>query len=191
MINDFPQAIHGRGRCASKERLQIERLSNNFIDVWCSTIAETEQQIREEVADASIDWNRVLLLILRAFECQAGTLHFRDAAANLLRLVAVEGIPRHMHKLIRIVPMGKGMAGIAAQRAGTVQVCNLQVDKSGVAREGAKTSGMEGSLAVPIIVDGGVSGVLGVAKTTHYDWSKQEIAAICQLLEIIGKVIPV
>ena len=42
------------------------------------------------------------------------------------------------------------MAGLAVQRKEPVSVCNLQTDASGAARPGAKATGMEGALVVPI-----------------------------------------
>ena len=73
-----------------------------------------------------------------------------------------------------VIPVGKGMAGIAAERKQPVQVCNLQTDDSGVARPSAKLTQMEGSLAAPMLVDGDVRGVLGIAKPTAYDFSDAE-----------------
>ena len=115
--------------------------------------------------------------VLAEFECVSGTIH--RAGDEGLELVAHEGIPEPVLDRIRRIPVGKGMAGIAAEREEPVQVCNLQTDDSGVAEAGARETGMEGSIATPIFgADGELVGVLGVAKADSYEFSETE----CELL---------
>ena len=57
-------------------------------------------------------------------------------------------------------------------------ICNLQTDTSGQAKPGARATGMEGSVAVPMLVDGDLRGVLGIAKANAYDWPAEETAAL-------------
>jgi len=84
------------------------------------------------------------------------------------------------------VPIGKGMAGIAAERRQPVQVCNLQTDNSGVARPAAKETRMEGSIAVPMLVGDGLKGVLGVAKPVAYDFTEAETGSLLEIAAAIG-----
>ena len=86
---------------------------------------------------------------------------------------------------VRHIPVGKGMAGLAALRREPVQTCNLQTDESGVAKPGAKRTRMQGSVAAPIIVDGELRGTIGVAKPQAYEFSRDEN----ELLMRIGRVI--
>ena len=79
------------------------------------------------------------------------------------------------------------MAGLAAERRATVQVCNLQTDTSGVAKPAAKETKMEGSLAVPILDSEDLRGVLGVAKPEAYEFDEGETAALQQAAAAIGK----
>ena len=119
--------------------------------------------------------------ILEKFGCQAGTIHRFSPDDGLLHLVTSIGIPEPVIAIIQKVPVGKGMAGLAAERNEPVQVCNLQTDNSGKARIGARATGMEGSIAVPMRLaenPGGVAGVLGVAKATPYDFTEEELAAL-------------
>jgi putative methionine-R-sulfoxide reductase with GAF domain len=89
--------------------------------------------------------------------------------------------------LIQHVPVGKGIAGLAAERREPVSLCNLQTDDSGQARPAAKATGMEGSVAVPAIgPDGTLLGVLGIAKANAYDWSDAEKEAICAAAASFG-----
>jgi L-methionine (R)-S-oxide reductase len=133
-------------------------------------------QLSQSLESASL--SDALQAVLDHFGCQAGTYHrLQDGA---LQLVASKNIPPPVVELVRQVPLGKGIAGLAAQRREPVSLCNLQTDTSGQARPGAKATGMEGSVAVPALgPDGELHGVLGIAKATAYDWSEEEKAAIC------------
>lgn len=118
-----------------------------------------------------------LSAILTHFGCQAGTYH--SAQGNLLNLEASSKIPESVLNLVRQVPIGKGIAGLAAQRLEPVSLCNLQTDTSGQARPGARATGMEGSLAVPALdAQGQLRGVLGIAKASAHDWTDSEKAAV-------------
>lgn len=124
--------------------------------------------------------------IVAHFAGQAGTIHRLDAATGLLRLATQTGLPAPVLEKINTVPIGKGMAGLAAARREPVQVCNLQTDDSGVARPGARATGMEGSIAVPMLAGGACHGVLGVAKSSAHEWSAAEAA---ELLEIAARLV--
>lgn len=111
--------------------------------------------------------------VIEAFDCTSGTLHRRDG--DELRLVAAVDIPESVRSRIETIPIGKGMAGLAAERVEPVDVCNLQTDDSGVAEDGARATGMEGSLAAPIVrEDGTLDGTIGIAKPERYEFSSEE-----------------
>jgi L-methionine (R)-S-oxide reductase len=131
---------------------------------------------------------RVLDLVLARFDCVTGTIHALSLQSGLLELRAQRGIPPViMDKVVRI-PVGKGMAGIAAERKEPVQVCNLQTDHSGVAKPGAKETRMEGSIAAPMLVDKTIlRGVLGVAKPVAYEFTAAEQGLLLQVGEVIGR----
>jgi signal transduction protein with GAF and PtsI domain len=114
---------------------------------------------------------------LAFFDCQAGTWHvLRDGA---LQLAAACHIPPPVLALVQTVPIGKGIAGLAAERLEPISLCNLQTDTSGQARPAAKGTGMEGSLAVPALdASGQLFGVLGIAKAQAHDWNDSEKAAV-------------
>ena len=127
----------------------------------------------------------VLTACLRHFGCQAGTVHvLRD---GVLQLVAHEGIPPHIAQLAATVPIGKGIAGLAAERREPVTICNLQTDTSGQARPAAKSTGMEGSLAVPMLVGDELRGVLGIAKATAHDWTAAEQELVLAIASRLGE----
>ena len=124
---------------------------------------------------------------IRAFECQAGTVHWLDAQSGLLKLAAHRNIPEAITQIIATVPVGKGIAGLAAERREPISLCNLQTDTSGQARPAAKTTGMEGSVAVPMLVSGELRGVLGIAKANAYDWSEDEKASLLKIAARLGE----
>ena len=136
------------------------------------------------------DVQAVLDESIRAFGCQAGTVHWLDAQSGMLMLAAHRNIPEMIVKLAATVPIGKGIAGLAAQNREPVSLCNLQTDTSGQARPAAKTTGMEGSLAVPMLVAGDLRGVLGVAKAAAYDWSDAEKSLLLSIASRLGEARP-
>lgn len=130
----------------------------------------------------------VLNLVLSQFDCVTGTIHGLDAKSGLLILLAQRGIPEVIMDKVSRIPIGKGMAGIAAERKQPVQVCNLQTDASGVAKPGAKETRMEGSIAVPMLVENTIlRGVLGVAKPVAYEFTAAELKLLSEVGALIGK----
>jgi L-methionine (R)-S-oxide reductase len=114
------------------------------------------------------------------FECQTGTLH--RAEGEWLYLVSKEGIPEFLMDKISKIPFGKGIAGVAAESKEPVELCNLQQDLGGVAKEDARKTGVSGSLAVPILDGSGmVLGTLGVGKIVPYEFSEVEKARLTEL----------
>lgn len=127
-----------------------------------------------ETAD---DLTAALRDALEEFDCVAGTIHLKEGDA--LTLAAHVGMPEEVLERVERVPIGKGMAGLAAERVEPVQVCNLQTDDSGVAESGAKATGLEGTIAAPMLgPDGELEGVIGVGKAGEYEFSDEEAEAL-------------
>jgi putative methionine-R-sulfoxide reductase with GAF domain len=120
------------------------------------------------------NWQQCLTDIIAAFDCTTGTIHILDEKTQLLKLQAQQGLPDFLIPKMAEIPIGKGMAGIAAERRQAVEMCNLQTDNSGVARPAAKDSKVEGSIAVPMLLDGKLYGTLGIAKPVPYDFTEKE-----------------
>ncbi len=124
------------------------------------------------------DMPEFLRSLLAEFGCQTGTLH-RTGAGGELELVAQVGVPDFLLPKIARIPFGKGIAGCAAERKGPVQLCNLQTDTSGVARPEAKATGVNGSLAVPVLgQDGRVLGVIGIGKSVPHEFTDAETSRL-------------
>ncbi len=116
--------------------------------------------------------DEVLRATLAHFDCQAGTVHLLKD--GVLALSAHANIPPPIVAIVQTVPIGKGIAGLAAERLEPISLCNLQTDTSGQARPAARTTGMEGSLAVPMLDGTQLRGVLGIAKAAAHDWTDEE-----------------
>ncbi|MCB0689263.1 MAG: GAF domain-containing protein [Saprospiraceae bacterium] len=122
-----------------------------------------------------INWSELLVEVISHFDCTTGTIHFLDKETSLLKLQAEHNIPAFLIPKLSQIPIGKGMAGIAAQRREPVEMCNLQTDESGVARPAAKETKVEGSIVVPLMLDDTLYGTLGIAKPIPYDFTEEEI----------------
>lgn len=125
--------------------------------------------------------------ILERFAADVGTIHRLDRATGLLLLEAHRGLPPAVLEAVRQVPVGKGMAGLAAARCQPVDVCNLQTDTSGVARPNARQTGMQGSIATPMLVSGELRGTLGVGMPTHHEFSDEERTELLRIAARIGE----
>ena len=134
-----------------------------------------------------LDWQQLLTDVIAAFDCTTGTIHTYDQESQLLKLQAQQGIPAFLLPKMQEIPIGKGMAGIAAERRQPVEMCNLQTDDSGVARPAAKETKVEGSIAVPMLLDGELYGTLGIAKPVPYDFTKKESSSLLKIGEELSR----
>lgn len=129
----------------------------------------------------NINWQHLLTGIISDFGCTTGTIHVLDKKSGLLKLYAHQGIPDFLLSKMSEIPLGKGMAGIAAERREPVEMCNLQTDNSGVARPAAKETRVEGSIAVPMLLDGELYGTVGIAKAYPYDFTTGEKRSLMEI----------
>jgi putative methionine-R-sulfoxide reductase with GAF domain len=118
--------------------------------------------------------------ILAELKADSGTVH-ATGPDGALHLRAAIGIPEPVLGIVKVVPFGKGMAGLAAERKCAVNSCNIQQDTTGDVRPGARATGLAGSVAVPVLAaDGRVLGVIGVAtraERTFTTADEQTVAA--------------
>jgi L-methionine (R)-S-oxide reductase len=92
----------------------------------------------------------------------AGTVHLRRGEA--LELVATLNIPAPVVNAVRLVPNGKGMAGLALANRTPVQTCNLQTDDTGRVPPGARAVDARAGVALPVLdAAGEVRAVVGIA----------------------------
>lgn len=135
--------------------------------------------------ESDVEAATLLQETLAEFECVAGTVHWLED--DELTLLAAENVPEHVLERVETVPIGKGMAGVAAEREEPVQACNLSSEGAPEAEEGARETGMEGSIAAPMHLDGELAGVLGVAKPEEYEFDDEEVAALLERGEEVAE----
>ena len=126
-------------------------------------------------------FDEALRLTIAHFGADTGTIHLLESDGVMHLKAASDGIPPVVLERVRIVPIGKGMAGLAAQRKEPVTVCNLQTDASGAAQPGAKLTGMEGALVVPILNGDDAVGALGIANRAPRTFSEAETALLMEV----------
>jgi L-methionine (R)-S-oxide reductase len=128
----------------------------------------------------------VLRETLRHFGSETGTIHILDPQKPLLHMFAQIGLPPQLLDVVRIIPVGKGIAGQVAVENKPVTICNLQTDTSGVAKPGAKQTGVGGSLCVPIRAGGQLTGTLGIGTIRPYQYTARETHDLEEIGHCIG-----
>jgi putative methionine-R-sulfoxide reductase with GAF domain len=141
------------------------------------------------ISSTSTNWAEFLAQTIADFGCTTGTLHRLDPADRHLKLVAQQGIPEALMPIIQSIPVGKGIAGVAAERQEPVEMCNLQTDTSGVAKPGAKQTLVQGTLAVPVLDGERLCGTLGIGKLVPYDFTAEEKARLMQTARSIAALL--
>ena len=132
------------------------------------------------------DLVEVLRLTIEHFHAHTGTFHLLESDGVLHLKAASPGIPQPVLKAVEIVPVGKGMAGLAVERKEAVSICNLQTDASGDAKPGARATGMEGCIVVPIFSGSKAAGALGIANREARTFTAEEIGLLTDVGRAIG-----
>jgi L-methionine (R)-S-oxide reductase len=148
---------------------------------------KTDDQASKTKSIEGIDWQGFLSGLLADFGCVTGTLHRFDPTDQHLKLVVQQGIPEVLMPVVQSIPIGKGIAGAAAQTRQPVEMCNLQTDSSGVAKPGAKQTQVQGSLAVPVLDGERLCGTLGIGKMVPYDFTAEEKERLLVVAEGIAQ----
>tara|TARA_B110000116_G_C16651416_1_gene497510 strand:+ start:426 stop:911 length:486 start_codon:yes stop_codon:yes gene_type:complete len=146
--------------------------------------------ILEEVLgkDSSLEdrIKKSLNVIFEAFDAKNCTFHRVDVGDSFLYLVEQIGLPEKIAEIASKIPIGKGMAGICAERKEPVTMCNLQTDDSGVARPAAKNTKVEGAVVVPLVGESGeVIATLGIGREGEHEYSEEEVKLLEQCAQIL------
>lgn len=153
-----------------------------------SFLAEIESALR-----GAGGLSEVLRLTLEHFDADTGTIHLLESdpgtgSRNVMHLKAAsQGIPQEVLAAVQKVPIGKGMAGLAVERKQPVSICNLQTDTGGDVRPGAKKTGMEGAIVVPILHGDEAVGALGIANRKPRTFDEQEIDTLLATGRVIAQ----
>src|SRR5580692_2675045 len=134
------------------------------------------EELKRELAPqarGTVDLQALLERMLEALEAPVGTIHGVEPSGDLIML-ASRGLDPELTSKVQRIPPGKGLAGLAAQKRAPVDVCNLQTDTSGQAKPAARQTGALASIAVPMLVDGELRGVLGIALVEEHEFDEGE-----------------
>lgn len=130
-----------------------------------------------------------LAFVLKEFNSETGTIHVLDAAKQELSLAAQIGLPPALLEVVRTVPVGKGIAGQTVAQGKPVSICNLQTDKSGVARPAAKQTGVGGALCVPMRDGDEIVGTLGVGTVRTHEYNAEETKRMEEAGAVLGQFV--
>jgi L-methionine (R)-S-oxide reductase len=122
---------------------------------------------------------------LRDHEGVAGTVHVRPPDGDL-ELAASVNIPPVVQNIVRRIPIGKGMAGLAWERDEPVSTCNIKDDSSGKVRPGAKAVDAGAGVALPVHDgEGRVRAVVGVAYRDERTLTESELAELSRAAALL------
>jgi L-methionine (R)-S-oxide reductase len=152
-----------------------------------SDLIQTVTRTLDGAAAAPERLQAALETIARHFGAVTATLHGAEGEAQLLHLVAHQGLPEQLLPIVQRIPFGKGMAGLCAERQEPITVCNLQTDASGQARPGAKLTGVEGAINVPVFKGEAFAGTLGIGKPTAHDYTDDERALLAECARLLAR----
>ncbi len=140
-----------------------------------------------EQVRAARSYSEALGLTIAHFRADSGTIHMLEPDGVLHLKAASEGLPDAVLAIVRTVPVGKGMAGLAVERGQPVGACNIQADSSGDVRPGARATGMEGAVVVPIFDGAKAVGALGIANRVERTFSNEETALLIEAGKAIAE----
>jgi putative methionine-R-sulfoxide reductase with GAF domain len=124
--------------------------------------------------------------IVGRFGADTGTIHLVENGVLILK--AHVGVPPQVVQIVSEVPIGKGMAGLAAERNEPVSTCNIQSDRSGDVRPGAAQTGVGGAIVVPIRdAAGRAVGALGIGVRREHDYSEAETAQLLDEAALLAR----
>jgi len=140
--------------------------------------------------DTKISLNHLTDLAAEIMNCEAASIMLINERENVLEFVVVTGEKRHRLETIK-VPMGEGIAGWVAVH-GKPQIVNDTKDDKRFTGKVDKESGFETRkiLAVPMILDSDIIGVLEVINTKDkHDFKNEDLQTLNDMAERMATVI--
>ncbi len=104
----------------------------------------------------------------------SGTVHLVDG--DVMKLAASVNIPPKVQEITAVIPKGKGMGGLAWERGAPVFSCNIQDDRSGDVRPGAKAVSAKAAVAFPHGTP--IRAVIGIAWMEERDLDDAAVSVI-------------
>jgi L-methionine (R)-S-oxide reductase len=132
-------------------------------------------------------FEQILRVSLAKFHSETGTIHRLDSENQLLYLVSQVGLPPQVVEVVKTIPVGKGIAGQVIAQNKPVSICNLQTDSSGVAKPGAKQTGVGGALCVPLRDGEKIVGTFGIGTVRQHEYTPEETRELEEIARLIGR----
>jgi signal transduction protein with GAF and PtsI domain len=147
--------------------------------------------LRAALEELGPDFEQSLRVIVAHFKAQIGTIHTLGTDGMLHMRAHTPGIPEQVLAVTQVIPIGKGIAGLAVERKAPVNLCNLQKDQSGDVRPGARATGAMGSVCVPMMMGDRAVGALGIAMTGERDFTDDEVATLLDAGTLLARHVSV
>ena len=119
--------------------------------------------------------DQALAEAIRSLGADSGTIHLRDSGRQVLHLAASQEVPRTVLEVVREVPWGRGMAGVAAERAEPVTFHDIQESLSPDIHPRERATGTRGVIVVPMMHGMEVVGTIGVGSRVERVFTPGEI----------------
>jgi putative methionine-R-sulfoxide reductase with GAF domain len=132
------------------------------------------------------DLDGALKTVLDHFKCQMGTIHVVETDGKLHLRAHSKGLPPDILEASKVIPIGKGIAGLAAQNKKAVNMCNLHTDSDPRIPVKAKSSDLIGAICVPMLKGNDVVGTLGVAVMHERNFTREEEDLLTQAGRVIA-----
>ncbi len=131
--------------------------------------------------DSETRLQQALMEAITHLAADSGTIHLKTPGRLELSLAASHAIPDNVLEIVRVVPWGKGMAGLAAERARPVDACNIQSTPSPDVRPGARATGVQGAIVVPMLLGDEVTGTIGIGCRRERTFTPEETGWLLEL----------
>jgi L-methionine (R)-S-oxide reductase len=154
-----------------------------------SKIENKIKALLDEKGSSEATLRETLKLVLGALNSETGTIHYLNREKQTLHLVSQIGLPPFLLETVRLIPVGKGIAGETVASGRPVTICNLQTDKSGVARPGAKQTGIGGALCVPLRNGDSIVGAIGIGTMRQHEYTPEETRTLEEAGRLIGAAV--
>jgi putative methionine-R-sulfoxide reductase with GAF domain len=136
--------------------------------------------------DRQVALEQALREVVKQFQSETATVHLLDSDKQLLLLAAQVGLPAALLEVVKRIPVGKGIAGQTVERGRPVTICNLQTDTGGVAKPGARQTGMGGALCVPLRDGDAIVGTIGVGTVRQHEYTAEETKRLEEIGRLLG-----
>lgn len=145
-------------------------------------LREEVQKVLDRQGTSDLAFESIACKLLAELDAEAAVVYTLDAGTGLLKLRCHCGLSREVAGDIRFLRVGKGWIGRAASLREPVQ--GLRHPQSGCPEEHEALP--EASLFVPMLSDGTLRGVLGIANNFHREYAPDETASLTALARLIA-----